>query len=90
MKARTAAQCYQILGPFKGCSIAFLSLEEVRAKKKNKIKITRPHQPENSGLKSKCSISKDTNRADENKMHSEPFTIYFWVKFSVSYGLLPL
>ncbi|EOA95648.1 hypothetical protein Anapl_14480 [Anas platyrhynchos] len=28
LKARTAAQCYQTLGPFKGYSIAFLSLEE--------------------------------------------------------------
>lgn len=55
-----------------------------------KIKITQPNQSENSGLKNKRSISKDADRADENKMLSEPFTIYFWIKFSTSYGFLPL
>lgn len=57
---------------------------------KEKLKLTQPNQSENSGLKSKLSISKDTDRAHENKMLSEPFTIYFWIKISASYGLLPL
>jgi len=35
--------------------------------------ITQPNQSENSGLKSKHSSSKDADRADENKMLSEPF-----------------